>query len=274
MENGKGCEMKIYISADMEGIAGITHWDETEKGHETYPAFSKLMTREVIAACEGALEAGAEEIWIKDAHETGRNIMVSELPPEAILIRGWSGHPYSMVQELDESFSALILIGYHAPAGSDGDPLAHTISRKVSCLKINGDLFSEFRLVAYTASLLQVPVIFVSGDEFTCLEAKELISDVETVATKSGRGNSTISIAPRVAQKRIRKGVRAAVGSSRNALALPIPDQFDIEVEYTSHGEALRNSFYPRARLCAANRISYEVEDFLQVLRFISFVIG
>ncbi|MBC8401034.1 MAG: M55 family metallopeptidase, partial [Candidatus Marinimicrobia bacterium] len=98
--------MKIYISADMEGICGSTNWDEANKDKGDYREFQQQMTAEVVAACEGALAVGADEIMIKDAHATGRNIIAAELPPKTQLIRGWSGHPYSMVQELDESFAA------------------------------------------------------------------------------------------------------------------------------------------------------------------------
>ena len=105
--------MNVYISADIEGTAGITHWDEADRNNPAYPEFREAMTREVVAACEGAIAAGATDILIKDAHDSGRNIHVSQLPECARIVRGWSGHPYSMVQELDESFDALVLIGYH-----------------------------------------------------------------------------------------------------------------------------------------------------------------
>ena len=72
--------MKIYISADIEGIAGISHWDEARKAHATYQEFRAEMTEEVVAACDGAIAAGAKEILIKDAHETGRNIIAGRLP--------------------------------------------------------------------------------------------------------------------------------------------------------------------------------------------------
>ncbi len=107
----------------MEGITGVTHWDEVTKEHGDYPQFQKQMSKEVAAACEGAFAAGATEIRIKDAHDSGRNILQSMLPENTHLIRGWSGHPYSMVQELDDSFDAGMMIGYHSRAGAGGNPL-------------------------------------------------------------------------------------------------------------------------------------------------------
>ena len=90
--------MKIYISADIEGVTGVTHWDETDLTKGEYNQFREQMTAEVVAACEGALEAGATEIWVKDAHDSARNIIAAKLPQAAKLIRGWSGHPFIMVQ--------------------------------------------------------------------------------------------------------------------------------------------------------------------------------
>ena len=117
--------MKVYISADIEGITGTTHWDETDKAKADYTEFRQQMTAEVAAACEGALKAGVNEIWVKDAHDSARNIIAAQLPPETRLNRGWSGHPYFMMDRLDSTFQAVVMIGYHSRAGSGASPLAH-----------------------------------------------------------------------------------------------------------------------------------------------------
>ena len=105
--------MKVYISADIEGVCGSTHWDEADNNKKDYTEFQKQMTAEVAAACKGAMAAGAKEIVVQDAHGTGRNITAKDLPDSVKLIRGWSGSPYAMVQELDNTFDALMFIGYH-----------------------------------------------------------------------------------------------------------------------------------------------------------------
>ena len=130
--------MKVFISADIEGTAGITNWDEARKPLADYPEHRQQMTREVLAACDGANAAGAREILIKDAHATGRNILQADLPENARLVRGWSGHPMSMVQELDKSFDAALFIGYHSKAGDETNPLAHTLTLEVMRMRING----------------------------------------------------------------------------------------------------------------------------------------
>ena len=105
--------MKAYLSVDIEGVAGIAHWDEAFKREPDYAEFQDRMTQEAVAACEGALAAGATEIWVKDAHGSGRNIAQEALPVEATLIRGWSNHPLGMVQELDDTFDVHTEVRLH-----------------------------------------------------------------------------------------------------------------------------------------------------------------
>ena len=147
--------MKIFISADIEGVATTTLCPETEKGSEDYRLHAQQMTMEVIAACEAASEAGASEIVVRDAHEDGNNLDIWKLPENVTLIRGWSGHPHSMVYGIDPSFDAAIFIGYHSAASSEGNPLSHTESLNPLSVKLNGALASEFLLYSYAAALNQ-----------------------------------------------------------------------------------------------------------------------
>jgi D-amino peptidase len=173
--------VKIFISADIEGTAGITVWTECEKGKPDYEEFRKQMTAEVVAACEGAIEGGAKEIIIKDAHDTARNIIASKLPESVKLIREWSGHPFGMVQGLDESFDAAIFTGYHSRAGSDTNPLAHTLTGSSMYIKINDRFVSEFLISSYSAAYVGVPVVMITGDKGICEEAKEVNPGILTV---------------------------------------------------------------------------------------------
>lgn len=117
------------------------------------------MMREVQSACEGANNTGTKEIWIKDAHGIGRNLNFNGLPINTKLIRSFSGHLFCMMQELDNTFNAVLMIGYHSFAGSDGNPLSHTLKDTVAYIKINGELASEFLINTYTASYVNVPVV-------------------------------------------------------------------------------------------------------------------
>ena len=111
--------MKYYICADMEGISGITHWDEATKTSPDYKEFQEIFTNEIIATCEALHQSGAKEIYVRDAHYTGRNILLSELSSYVTIIRGWNGNPFEVLQELDDSFEGLIFIGWHVASGSE-----------------------------------------------------------------------------------------------------------------------------------------------------------
>ena len=265
--------MKIYLSADIEGITGTTHWDEAEKKHADYAEFREQMTAEVAAACEGALKAGAQEIWVKDAHDSARNILAAQLPAEARLIRGWSGHPYIMMERLDSSFQAVVLVGYHSRAGSSASPLAHTMSGRDAYVKINEHFASEFLIAAYTAALEGVPVAFVSGDAGLCLEAAELLPGISTVAVKEGIGSSTTSIHPRLAVEKIREGVYAALKKDITGCRLKLPEHFTVEIRYNEAARAYAASFFPGASLLDPFAIRFDADNFFNVLQLITFVL-
>ena len=95
---------RIFLSADIEGTCGIAHWDETELGKPDYEPFRRQMTREVAAACEGAFAAGCEDLLIKDAHDSARNLIPAELPERVSIFRGWGSDIHSMMSGIDASF--------------------------------------------------------------------------------------------------------------------------------------------------------------------------
>ncbi|MFC1588517.1 M55 family metallopeptidase, partial [Planctomycetota bacterium] len=130
-----------------------------------------------------------------------------KLPECVKMVRGWSGHPYMMMAELDETFDAAMMIGYHSRAGSNANPLAHTMSPSIASIKINGSYVSEYHVNSYAAALDQVPVVFVSGDEGLCNEVSEFNPGTDTVAVMRGVGAATVSIHPKLAADRIRQGV-------------------------------------------------------------------
>lgn len=265
--------MKVYISADIEGVAGISHWDEASKARAEYAEYRQMMTAEVVAACSGALEAGATEILIKDAHGSGRNIIAAELPPQARLIRGWSGSPLGMVQELDESFDALAMIGYHSKAGTESNPLAHTLTLDVHQLTINGMLASEFLIHAYAAAMFNVPVVFVSGDRGLVDDIASINSHISAQAVSEGIGESTISITPALARRKIQNGLRdALVGDLANCI-VALPDSFEVEVFYRRPTSAYRTAHYPGASRSGPRAIRFSTSDYFEVLRFILFTV-
>ena len=265
--------MKVFLSADIEGVTGATHWDETEKSKADYDEFREQMTAEVAAACEGAIEAGASEVWVKDAHDLARNLIAARLPQAVRLVRGWSGHPYLMMDTLDETFTAAMMLGYHSGAGSSANPLSHTMTGSTVSVKINDTYASEFLINAYTCGLVKVPVVFVTGDAGLCDQARALIPAIGSVAVKQGLGNATINIHPELAVDEIRRGAYLAVKEGSSLCQVPLPGKFQVEVQYKNHTKAYGNSFFPGARLKDATTIQFESEDYFAVLNFFGFVL-
>jgi D-amino peptidase len=266
--------MKIYITADIEGVTGATRWDETDQKNPYYAELREQMTAEVAAACEGALNAGATEIWVKDAHGWAHNIIPAKLPREVRLVREWSGHPFAMMQELDETFHAALMIGYHSRAGSGGSPLAHTMTDNMIYFTINGQYASEFMVSAYTAGLVHVPVVFLSGDAALCQEAQAFISGLSAVAVMHGVGNTTVSIHPHLAVERIRAGVEAALKADVSKCRAPMPGHFSVEMRYRNHADAYHASFFPGVSLIEPHTVGFEADGYFEVLRFFSFCVA
>jgi D-amino peptidase len=265
--------MKLFISADIEGTTGIVSWDEAniEKSFSTY--FREQMTKEVNAACEGALEAGAADILIKDAHGSARNIDPSKLPEEARIFRGWTRNPLVMMAGLDSSFDGVLFTGYHSAAGTNGNPLAHTMNGTNNSIIINGEIASEFTINAYIAAYFGVPVLFLSGDSDLCESTKKLNSNIKTVAVSNGIGNGSISINPSLAVKKIKQEVFEAAKEDLSKYKIELPESFKVEIDFKDHYLAYRGSFYPGATQKSAKKVEYEATDYMEVLKFLFFVL-
>jgi len=264
--------MKVFISVDIEGIAGISHWDEALKSGPDYAPFRDLMTGEAIAACNGAKTAGATEIYLRDAHETARNLDITRIPAGVTLVRGWSGHPYKMVQELDETFDAVVMVGWHGPAGDGGNPLSHTMTGHYAHITLNGAPLSEFGINARIAATHGVPVVFLSGDAAICAEAVATNPAMETVETKVGHGASVVSLTPADACARIEAGVATALGRLKADHALPQADRYVMELRFSHHEMAFRRAFYPGATLIAPDTIRIEADAIFDIARALLFM--
>lgn len=267
--------MNIYLSADIEGTCGIADWSETERGTmDDYRPFQAQMIREVKAACQGAVDAGAREILVKDAHDSARNIDPRALPECARVLRGWTGDLLSMMSGLDEGgFDAVFFTGYHAWASSPGNPLSHTMNLRNEQVLLNGVQASEFLINAYTAGYYGVPVAFLSGDEALCGFAQALIPEIVTVPVNRGRGGGVLSLHPDVAVARIRAGAEEAARKAP-ACRVPMPDHFESEVRFRDHKTAYSKGFYPGARLENGKSVCFSTGDWYEMLRFYHFVLS
>lgn len=175
--------MKVYISVDMEGIGGVVRPAQVQAGTPEYGVACRWMEKEVGAYVLGALEAGAKEVWVKDAHGSGSNMNWEALPHDVRFVTGRT-RP-TRFPGLDETFTALFLVGYHAKAGTPDAVLDHTWSSADDTrFLINNAEVGEIAVDALIGGAFGVPVALVSGDDKTALEAQALLGNVETVVTK------------------------------------------------------------------------------------------
>lgn len=263
--------MKLFISSDIEGTCGIAHWDETEKGRDGYAHFAQQMTREVAAACEGALAGGAQEILVKDAHDSARNLNPEQLPRQASIFRGWARDPYIMMAGIDESFDGVFFTGYHSGAGMNGNPLSHTMNLQNNQVLINGQVTSELLINSLTAAMCGVPVRMVTGDQMLCDWIQSVNPHILTVPVSRGQGNGSVSIHPQAAVERIRETARKAMTLPAADCQFPLPQHFTVEINYKEHYLAYRNSFYPGAVQLDSRRIRFEAAHYMDVLKFFLF---
>ena len=264
-------DMKIFISADIEGTTGITLWDETENGHPRYAYFQEQMTKEVAAACEGALEAGCSEILIKDAHDSACNLIPSKLPEEIRIFRGWGSDIMSMMTGLEEGYDGVFFTGYHSGAGMDTNPLSHTMNTRNNYVRINGMIAPELMINSLTAAYYGVPVRLVTGDKGLCNWMKAINPNIETVAVNEGWGRGTISIHPAKAVRLIREAASRAVKKKAEDCMFPLPEHFKVEISFKEHFKA-RNA-YPGLVQTGAATVCYEADDWKEVLRMLNFVL-
>lgn len=262
---------KIFLSADMEGTCGINNWDETEKNKPDYAPFVQQMTREVAAACEGALAGGASELLVKDAHDSARNILADELPEPVKLLRGWTTGPLSMMAGLDESFSGVIFTGYHSAAYMNGNPLSHTMNTRNNYVKINGSLAPELMINSLSAAMLNVPVLMVTGDRMLCEWITSINPNILTVPVNEGTGRGTLAIHPREAVRRIRETAQRAMELDPKKCMFPLPKHFVVEINYKEHSAALSNSCYPGCVQADAKTVRFESDKYMDVLAFFHF---
>lgn len=266
--------MRLFVSSDIEGTTGITAWDETEWSTPRSVYFREQMTREVSAACEGAIDAGFDDIWVKDAHDSARNILPDKLPEPVKLLRGWIGDTHSMMGGINRnSFDAVIFTGYHSWAAGNGNPLAHTMNTENEYVKINGEFVSEFVINAYIAGYYGVPVCFVSGDKALCEQARQYVPNITSFAVNEGIGGAVLSINPNLAVRLMREKVKESLSGDLSLCKVRMPESFDIEIRFRKHQSALHMSNYPNASLEDNKTVRFVTSEWLQAMKFIDFAI-
>lgn len=223
---------KVFISADMEGISGISGSDQLSATGAEYGRSRKLMADDVNAAIRGARAAGASEIVVNDSHGSMRNLRLEDLEPGARLV-SHSFKKSGMMETLDESFDAVIFVGYHAQAGTPSGVFAHTGSGVVRDVRVNGRSLGEGGLNTMVAGWYGVPVVLVTGDDVAVKQVAAVAAGVRTVAVKRAINQRAVELRPleevrREIETAAREAVSAAKkGTPRRETAYAVEVQFD-----------------------------------------------
>lgn len=253
--------LKVFISVDLEGIAGVVNGNETGSSGSDYERVRRLTTQETNAAIEGALEAGATEILVRDGHGAKTNIIPELLHREAKLMRGVTARPENMMLGIDETFDAVVFIGYHAKAGTEDGIIAHTSSGNVIDLSVNGVSFPEAGYNAVIAGLHDVPVVMVAGDNWICDQVTELFGDVVTVQTKVGFGTATLGLHPEVVQEKIRTATATALRDLDRFQPYRLEPPYEMVLKVRRERE-----LFPGAEKIGEGVFSFTSMDFLEVM--------
>jgi len=253
--------VRVFVSADMEGVTGVTHPQDVIPGRSQYERFRRFLTADVNAAIEGAARGGATEFLVNEAHDGMRNILLEDLDGRAELIVG-SKKPLSMMQGF-EGADVAFFVGYHARAGVEG-VLSHTFNSPsvVTDVQLNGEPCSEARMNAALAGLSGTPVGLVTGDDPTCEEARSLYAGVQTAQVKTAVDRYTARCLPQsVALERIRDAAEAAAGAADLAPYAPEPP-YTFTVEFATASSAAGVMFFPQLERVDDRRVSFTHDDY------------
>jgi D-amino peptidase len=206
---------KVYISVDMEGISGVVGDDQTSAGQPEYARSRKLMAEDANAAIRGAFDGGATEVVVNDSHGSQRNLLPEDLDPRARLI-SHSFKRHGMVEGLDETFDAVIFVGYHAKADSPRGLFAHTGSGVVKDVQVNGKSAGEGGLNTLVAQWYGVPVVMISGDDVAVEQQKEWTPAIRGVVVKRAINMRAVESKPLAeARREIQAAAKEAVAGAK-----------------------------------------------------------
>ena len=265
--------LKIYISADMEGLTGVVTAEQLGPGGFEYGAYREIMTDEVLAAIAGARAAGATEILVSDSHGNGQNLLLDRFPPDVRVVRSWP-RPLGMMEGIDETFDAAIFIGYHAGTTNPGGVRAHTFSSaNLARVALNGRDMSEAGWNAAVAGHFGVPVVMVSGDDVIVESTRALLGDVEGAVVKEAISfHAATTLTPAAGQARIRERVEAALRrlGDFEPFVLDTPVTFDLT--YKNYRPSQVAAFMPGIERIDAHSIRYVGADMIEVSHVLRFL--
>jgi len=266
-------KLKVYISVDMEGVAGVVTADQLLPGGFEYERFRHFMTDETLAAVRAAKEAGASEIVVSDSHGNGENLLIEEFPKDVLIVRSWPRHG-GMMAGLDSSFNAAIFIGYHASTTNPNGVRAHTFSSAhYARVALNGHAVTEGEYNAAYAGAKGVPVIFASGDDAAMEELRSRLGNIETVETKKALSfHSAETLTPAASCDRIAAGVKAAFNRLPDFKPYVIQTPVTLEITFKNYMPAEVLSYLRIVQRVDSHTIRFVGKDMDEVDDFEEFI--
>ncbi|MGJ8527196.1 M55 family metallopeptidase [Maritalea sp.] len=259
--------MHIFISVDIEGVAGVSDGIQGQTGNPEYEVARRLMTQEANAAIRGAFAGGATEVTVADSHGKMRNMIAEDLDPRARVVAGIM-RPLSMIEGIEPHHAGVILIGYHAAASNFG-VLAHTISGLAfQRIEINGQMVGEPTLFGGYAAQIGVPLLAVSGDQHLAAEIANQFPNAKSIVVKNTIGAaSTNSLSPQKARELIEadvtKVVRNASGAKVDQLIVP---PLNVEIAFTKQAFADGAVLLPFVQRKDALRVTFVADNYQDVI--------
>lgn len=259
--------MKLYISIDIEGIAGVPSWMFGSRKNKDYEIGRDLMVGELNAAIEGALEAGVKEIIVNDSHGDMTNMNPVKVHKAARLLQG-ERKPWSMMEGMGPGIDAVAFIGYHAMAGSMLGNMCHTYCGAVTEAKLNGELWGEAELNGAFAGTFGTPLVFASGDEALAEEVKRFFPGIEAVAVKKAYGmRAALSDHPEIAREKIKEGMKKAIEKRDQIKPFRPESPCKLECMLREPDMADVCSRIPGTKRLSGKIISYEHEEYREIYR-------
>jgi D-amino peptidase len=259
---------KVFVSIDMEGIAGVAHLRQVTRGSDDFPAARKLMTEEANAAVAGSFDGGATDVVVNDSHGDMENLLPEEMDPRAELIIG-SPKVLSMMQGFEASFDVALFVGYHAAAGTQAAVLDHTYSGRLMYeVRLNGEPVTEAELNAAFAGTYGVPIGLITGDDKACAQAAKRLPGIRTVVVKEGFGrNVAKSLHPTVAREAIRKGAAEAVTARGELTSYRPAPPFVLEADVATTSCADLCALAPGVERTGPRTVRFQSDDFRETFR-------
>lgn len=260
--------MRVFISVDIEGVAGVVGREEGAQGNAEYERARRLMTNEASAAVRGVFRQNeASEVTVADAHGTFRNIIPELLDDRARLVRG-KPRPLAMIDGVQERFDAAIFVGYHGRAGTGESIISHTFTGTIADVRVNGRSFGEIGLNAAVAGAYDVPLVLVTGDQSVESEVADLLPGTRTVSVKRAVGQfAADGLHPHRACSLIEETVASTLESIGDVAPFAVEGPVELEVDVSLPAYVDQALIIPGIRRVAGRTLAYSAPNYLTAYR-------